>query len=233
MTLLALLAISMLLVSLMNQCQSTREFLRKVCPINRHTSFFLDIPLLLPLVGLLVEVAARRIKSHAVTMSLLTVIGFTLFSGGILTGNDFIVLIGLLLSATTLWSDIRTKLSVRQIFYVGAIGVFMAVSGSLYLDHFNFFVLTPFLGHPEAWGGNHFMWNSGIEVLGLKPLVDTTVPTYKNFFGFLNILGMTLFAFYPIVMVLAGTRLHGILFGYTEKQTGITPLIWESRKKNS
>ncbi len=115
--------------------------------------------------------------------------------------------------------------------YYTALLIFLAVSGSLYLDYINFSFLTPLLGHAEAWGGNHFMWNSGIEVLGFGPLMDTAKPTYRNFWEFWNLLALVLFVAYPFVMIGAGTRLHGLLFGYTDKQTGISALFFERKKR--
>jgi len=54
--------------------------------------------------------------------------------------------------------------------------LFWSVAGALYLDLLN----IPFLG--DFGKGNHFMWNSGIELLGFSPLVDTTTPTYTELF---------------------------------------------------
>ena len=71
-----------------------------------------------------------------------------------------------------------------------------------------------------------------IEVLGFRPIIDTTTPTYTNFWGFWNIFAMVLFfVIYPTLMIKTGRRLHGLLFGYTTKQTGISALFFE-RKNN-
>jgi len=162
-----------------------KKILRAYTP-GTCRSFMLDITLLLPLVGLLVEMLARKIS----------------------------------------------KKYIRQVLYVTIISLFIMVSGSLYFDLINFYFLTVFLGHPEAWSGNHFMWNSGIEVLGFRPIIDTTTPTYTNFWGFWNIFAMVLFfVIYPTLMIKTGRRLHGLLFGYTTKQTGISALFFE-RKNN-
>ncbi len=79
--------------------------------------------------------------------------------------------------------------------------LFWSIAGALYLDLLN----IPFLG--DFGKGNHFMWNSGIELLGFSPLVDTTTPTYTELFGGLNILAIVLFCFYPVWLYL------GILCG--------------------
>ena len=135
-------------------------------------------------------------------------------------------LVGLLVEVTA--KHIRKINLARPMLYIVAIVIFLAISGPLYFDYFNFYFLTPFLGYPEAWDGNHFMWNSGIEVLGLRPFVDTTIPTYQNFWGFWNLLALFLFfVTYPLIMIGVGTRLYGLLFGYTEKQTGISALFFE------
>lgn len=187
-TLLLLILGSIGIVFAAEQYPTTRNAMQKLNQAytpGTCRSFILDILILLPLVGLLVEVMARRM---------------------------------------------RIFYTARRMLYAVAVMIFLAISGSLYLDYFNFSFLTPFLGHPEAWGGNHFMWNSGIEVLGLRSIVDTAIPTYQNFWGFWNLLAMILLGpVYILVMVKAGTRLHGLLFGYTEKQTGISALFFEPR----
>ena len=63
-------------------------------------------------------------------------------------------------------------------------------------------------GLGEYGKGNHFMWNSGIELLGLKPFVDTSIPTYANPFGPMNILAIAIFLTYPLWLYL------GIKLGY-------------------
>ena len=80
--------------------------------------------------------------------------------------------------------------------------VFWLIAGLLYLDYLN----MPGLG--EYGRGNHFMWNSGIELLGFEPFVDTSVPTYVKPFGILNILALMIFLSYPIWLYL------GIRLGY-------------------
>lgn len=218
----------------------TRYAMRKLTQAytpNTCRSFPLDILLLLPLVGFLVETLAGRIKSRRVAAWFPTIAGTTLLFTGWFTENIIFSLMGVLFYTVfapmaLLGGEPWRWQTVRFTLYATAFGIFLAISGSLYYDYLNFSFLTPLLGHPEAWGGNHFMWNSGIEVLGLKTIVDTTVPTYQNFWGFWNLLAIILLGpIYILVMVKAGTRLHGLLFGYTEKQTGISALFFERKTR--
>ena len=81
--------------------------------------------------------------------------------------------------------------------------LFWAIGGLLYLD----FLDIPWLG--EAGSGRHFMWNSGIELVGLTPPINV-VGTYTNPFCALNIVAILLFATYPIFLklgVFAGIRI--------------------------
>lgn len=62
---------------------------------------------------------------------------------------------------------------------------------ALYLD----FLHIPL---PDTAGkGNYFMWNSGLNLLGIE-LVSITKPTYQNPFGSLNILAIIQFLLYPL-----------------------------------
>jgi len=79
---------------------------------------------------------------------------------------------------------------------------FWIIAGALYLDYLN----IPFLG--DYGRGNHFMWNSGVEIIGLKPFIDTSVPTYKNTLSSLNLLAILIFATYPLWLY------FGIRVGY-------------------
>lgn len=207
-------------------------------------SFILDILILLPLVGLLVETIAKRTKSQEAIRMLMFITAWALFLPGYLSGNIPFVMIGLglylllLLDVSIFTFFQRFWLTIRQALYTTAFSIFLAIAGSLYFDLFNFSFLTLLLGHPEAWGGNHFMWNSGIEVLGLKPIVDTIIPTYQNFWKFWNLLALLLLG--PVylwiileprtwILIRAYTRLHGLFFGYTPKQTGISALFFERK----
>lgn len=217
-------------------CRAMQKLTQTYTP-GTCRSFFLDILILLPLVGILVEVLEGRIKSRRVAQWFPTIAGGGLLFTGWFTENIFFSLMGILFYTVFTprallggkpwkWQTVRFTL------YATAFGIFFTISDSLYYDYLNFSFLTPFLGHPEAWSGNHFMWNSGIEVLGLRPIVDTAIPTYQNFWGFWNVLAMILLGpVYILVMVKAGTWLHGLLLGYTDKQTGISALFFERKTR--
>ena len=229
--LLTLLALSTALVLTLERFAEGRKLLNHLSANSTQgtcRSFILDIFLLLPLVGLLVEVLSRRIKSRVVVAFFPLVIALILTPIGINIQNTLFVACGFLFFAlffTTTFTD-----APRVVLYLTALGMFLTVSISLYADLLNMNFLAPYLSHPKAWGGNHFMWNSGIEVLGLRPLVDTTARSYGTYRPHWDTLAIILFATYPCVMIYAGRRLHGLLFGYTEKQTGISALFWEPRK---
>ncbi|MBI4055719.1 MAG: hypothetical protein HY402_06280 [Elusimicrobia bacterium] len=73
---------------------------------------------------------------------------------------------------------------------------FWAIAGGLYFDLWNF----PFLS--EAGQGNHFMWNSGIELLGLSPRWPAQ-PTYAAFWSPANLAALILFLVaYPSALAL-------------------------------
>jgi hypothetical protein len=86
---------------------------------------------------------------------------------------------------------------------VVTVALFWSIGGLLYLDYLDF----PWLG--EAGSGRHFMWNSGVELIGLKPPIDVSV-TYANPFCTLNIVAVLLFATYPLFLYLgvyAGSKI--------------------------
>lgn len=83
--------------------------------------------------------------------------------------------------------------------------IFWSIAGALYLDIIN----MPGLG--EYGYGNHFMWNSGVEIIGLMPFIDTSTPTYANPIGLLNILAVFLFLIYPLWLYF-GVKLGFMLF---------------------
>ncbi|MFC1521015.1 hypothetical protein ACFL6Y_01260 [Elusimicrobiota bacterium] len=76
-------------------------------------------------------------------------------------------------------------------------GVTYLIAGGLYIDAIDF----PFLG--EAGYGNHFMWNSGIEITGLPSIFNFSAPTYIDFWSLPNMLAILMFAVvYPAVLIL-------------------------------
>jgi len=78
---------------------------------------------------------------------------------------------------------------------VVTVALFWSISGLLYLDYLDF----PWLG--KAGSGRHFMWNSGVELMGLNPPIDVSV-TYANPLCTLNIVAVMLFATYPLFLYL-------------------------------
>jgi len=101
------------------------------------------------------------------------------------------------------------KVLKRPVLILGVVTValFWAIGGLLYLDYMDF----PWLGN--AGFGRHFMWNSGVELIGLNPPIDVSV-TYVNPFSALNILAVLLFAAYPLFLYLGmyiGSKLLKII----------------------
>lgn len=97
--------------------------------------------------------------------------------------------------------------------------VFWIVSGGLYFD---------------LWGtgGNHFMWYSWLDKMGIVKTSPIPTPTYQNFSGFWNLLGLALFISYPFFLIVVGKLfyrffcwLKGVLFGHVKGQTGLWGLL--------
>ncbi|MCL7388666.1 MAG: hypothetical protein LZ173_01850 [Thaumarchaeota archaeon] len=73
--------------------------------------------------------------------------------------------------------------------------IFWIVGSLFYLDYLS----IPWIG--DAGRGRHFMWNSGIELIGLKPPIDVSA-TYTDPLNKLNIAAILLFTSYPIFLYL-------------------------------
>ncbi len=239
MTLVVLIMLSVGIVHLMHKFETPRLALRNLTACYAQgtcRSFILDIFVLIPLVGIIVEALAKRLDRWGASKLLLVIeavilVGSFMVLKATLGGLMFILIMVVISVFSLLFLIIYTssdpRKGIRAALYAAAIGIFVACSGSLYFDCLNFSFLAPILGHPGAWSGNHFMWNSGIELLGFRPLVSGE-PTYRNFFGALNLSGLfTLFVVYGLEMVIVGYRFHGMLFGYTKKQTGVSALFIE------
>lgn len=69
--------------------------------------------------------------------------------------------------------------------------LFLVVAIPMYLDLVNISWIGP------AGSGRNFMWNSGMELIGLGPLFDVS-DTYVDFLHPLNVAAVSLFFFYPI-----------------------------------
>lgn len=98
------------------------------------------------------------------------------------------------------------------IFSILTLSVFWIVSGGLYFD---------------LWGrgGNHFMWYSWLDTMGIVKPGFIPTPTYQNPLGFWNLFGIFLFLTYPFIMLGVGKWLKGILFGHIKGQTGLWGLF--------
>ncbi|MEK9180361.1 MAG: hypothetical protein AAB897_03035 [Patescibacteria group bacterium] len=139
-------------------------------------------------------------------------------------------LVGMLVEFLVRRLNVFTRTTRRSLLYAAAISVFVGVAGSLYFDYLDFSFLSSIFGHGEIWSGNRFMWNSGLEIVGVNvgDIFGITFPTYLDRFGFWNIAGIFLLvAVYPLLMIYLGTRFYGMLFGYSEKQTGTSVLFFE------
>ena len=99
-----------------------------------------------------------------------------------------------------------------KLWTVLTLAVFRIVSGGLYFDRW-------------GSGGNHFMWYSWLDTMGLVEPGWIPTPTYQNFFGFWNLLGFFLFLTYPFIFVFVGRWLKGILLGHIPGQTGLWGLL--------
>lgn len=103
--------------------------------------------------------------------------------------------------------------------FIFTLAMFWLISGSLYFD----------LG---IKGGNHFMWYSWLDTLGVVKTFPIPTPTYKDFWGFWNLFGFFLFLTYPFILFWGGSlcykmarRLKGIFFGHIKGQSGLWGLI--------
>ena len=78
---------------------------------------------------------------------------------------------------------------------------FWLVAGGLYFDLLN---IEPLLGAPGR--GNHFMWNSGVELLGVAPLREGGA-SYRPFLSAANLAALFLFAAAYPAALWAGYRI--------------------------
>ncbi|OGQ05868.1 MAG: hypothetical protein A3F82_05970 [Deltaproteobacteria bacterium RIFCSPLOWO2_12_FULL_44_12] len=95
------------------------------------------------------------------------------------------------------------------------LSMFWLVSGGLYFD---------------LWGegGNHFMWYSWLDKMGIVKTFPIPTPTFQNPYGFWNLFGFVLFLTYPFILIGGGKFLFwlkGILFGHIKGQTGLWGML--------
>jgi len=98
------------------------------------------------------------------------------------------------------------KINLTPYLFAAVILGFWLIAGGFYLNMMD----MPFIG--EYGAGHHFMWNSGVELVGLPPFVDTTVPTYAECGNPLNLLAWAMFLIaYPFFLY-CGLRMGRKIF---------------------
>lgn len=106
------------------------------------------------------------------------------------------------------------------LFYGAALLGFWGVAGGLYFDFLSFEFL---LGPPGR--GNHFMWNSGIELLGFHPVFLSVNPTYADFWSLPNCSALLLLGMiYPAILGI------GFQAGLNRRRSG--PLFYNTWNQN-
>lgn len=100
---------------------------------------------------------------------------------------------------------------------------FWIIAGGLYFDCWRFWFLS-------SLSGNDFMWNWPFNLLGFELVKE--IPTYADFFGFLNLLAILIFlAVYPFSLR-TGIQTGYILFGRSERQKGLASFFFPSAKNS-
>lgn len=126
----------------------------------------------------------------------------------------FLPLLGVLI----LWLSQKKGWNFRG-WTIFTLSMFWLVSGGLYFD---------------LWGpgGNHFMWYSWLDRMGIVKTLPIPTPTYQNPYGFWNLFGLFLFLTYPFILIFGGRLfyrflkwLKGILFGHIKGQSGLWGLL--------
>lgn len=182
-------------------------------------SFLVDIPIFLPLLGaFLFWMATKGEKGFKIGWSLVAIIS------AITIGFCFYFqqrLLLILLIAALLLSIVISKVTKRFLwtFSIFTLAIFWIISGGLYFD---------------LWGpgGNHFMWYSWLDKMGIVSSFPIPTPTYEDLFGVWNLLGFALFLSYPIIMLVFGRLcfkfllwIKGVFFGNIKGQTGLWGLF--------
>lgn len=182
-------------------------------------SFLFDIPIFLPIMGAFLFWLDRREKIRFKTGWILSGLVATVTAGFCLyfeqplllavLGGALLLALGLALKARRfLWTFVPFTLA-----------LFWIVSGGLYYD---------------LWGagGNHFMWYTWLDKIGVIGGNPVGAPTYENPSGFWHLFGLALFLSYPIVLLVCGKllyrvtrKLKGFFFGHLPGQTGLWGLF--------
>lgn len=182
-------------------------------------SFIFDIPIFLPFLGMFLLWLSRAPVNRFKVGWILVAGAFAVVAGFCLFFRQNLLLA--LLLAAFLASRLLERFSKNFLWTFGTftLAVFWIVSGGLYFD---------------LWGegGNHFMWYSWLDRLGVLKTGLIPTPTYKEPFGFWNLSGFVLFASYPFILVWGGRGAlrffrwkKGILFGHVKGQTGLWGLL--------
>lgn len=103
------------------------------------------------------------------------------------------------------------------------LSVFWLIGGGLYFD-----LIRPY--PVSDLSGNDFMWNWPFKLIGRR--IASRIPTYGDFFGFWNMLALTLFIFVYPVMLYLGIQIGYLLFGRSERQRGAIDLFLGRQHKS-
>lgn len=182
-------------------------------------SFLFDIPIFLPLLGVFLFWLESRKEKGFEAGWILVCIAAVAAALLCLFFRQFLLL-GLLAAAFAVTRVLgRDKRHFMRAFGFFTLSIFWLISGGLYFD---------------LWGagGNHFMWYSWLDKMGIVKTFPISTPTYEDFWGFWNLFGFFLFLTYPFVLYGAGrfcygvlSLLRGIFFGNVRGQTGLWGLI--------
>lgn len=174
-------------------------------------SFIFDIPIFLPILGILIFWLAAKEKGVRIGWTLVGIVFATVSFFCFLFKQP---LLFSLMAAAFLFSILIYRLTKHFAWTFGlfALAIFWIVSGGLYWDLW-------------AEGGNHFMWYSWLDKMGIVQPGFIPIPTYQYPFGFWNLFGIFLFLTYPFIMLGVGKWLKGILFGHIKGQTGLWGLF--------
>lgn len=197
-----------------------------------HASFPFDIPIILPLIG----VAVYFLTVYLLTPNSKRVSWLIVMACGYLPIWCFRKYLDLTIAlnittvlfvAAALWASttkpwpLVSRAKMVGFLSVPALSVTLLIVGGLYFDY-----LTPrdlfLVGASGAGSGNHFMWNFGLGWL-FGGNLNLPYPTYGD--NFWNTIGMFFFFFVYLQMFRVGIEIGRILFGRSEKQTGVFGLV--------
>lgn len=182
-------------------------------------SFLFDIPIFLPLLGLFLIWLSSQKEGKFKIAWILVVFATVVAAGFCLHFNQPFLLNLLLCSFLIAILVYRLTHHFLWTFAPFTLAIFWIISGGLYYD---------------MWGegGNHFMWYSWLDKIGIFSGTSIPTPTYKNPFGFWHLFGLFLFLIYPPVLLVMGRLylkffiwLKGIFFGHIKGQSGLWGLL--------